>query len=554
MTIQINNIEHYFDENLVLIAENILENDQVSDLTKHDQGVWTSEVQGFEVEVQVKASKVVAFTCECHKGTEGCSHVVATIMLLRRQLIQENLKKQERSRQSFIPNKLNITAILKQIPDEQIREFVRNYARSDKKFSTAIKAAFIHRVDVIDDNKYLSYLKSILPTKEYKNPSFNSARKLLNAYKTLLEGTEESFALGEFLEVWQCTSSILSFHYPLSDKSNIQKHNFEPIVLNAVQTLTKAYLNTNAPELKEKIEEFTLQEVDKVHYRLESNAFLYWLKLLYKFKEPEKSKIIDLCQKVLLTDDLNTDKKATIFALFFGLIKQWKSLVLFKQWLKDQKLKTALLLKTAETLYLQGSPSDARWILSNINTKNYPKGELLLIKKGLFETEILSENFEHALNIGLDCFKTEPESLYFQRLLELQTKEESKLTVESFNRLIDEVEDLNLHTSLKCELAVAQEDYPKLINILSQHQNLDLYIKLFENIPTQLTEEHQNLVRLIIENYLSEHFGEKPIIKIRKLLNLFSSKGKPELRNNIEDFIQSNYASRKKLIDEILYY
>lgn len=554
MTIPINNIEHYFDENLVLIAENILENKQVHALAKHEQGVWTADVQGFEVEVQIKSSKIVAYTCECPKGNESCSHVVATIMLIRRRIIQKNLEQQEKKERSFIPNKLNITAILKQISDDNIREFVRNYARTDKKFSTALKAAFIHKVDVADDNKYYTYLRSILPAKEYKNPSFNSGRKLLNAYTNLLDGSEECFVLGEFLEVWLCVSSILNFHYPLSDKSNIQKHNFEPLILKTIQILSKAYLNTNALELKEKIELFTIEEIHKVHYRLDSSAFMYWLKLLYKFNKPDTDRISTLCHKILSNGSIELQKKAAIFALYIGLIKKWKQLKDLKQWLKSTYLPPALLLKAAENLYLQGNGNDAKWLLKNISTKTLSTEESLLLKQGLFETEIQSDQYEAAIKIGLECFRIKPEKLYFTRLFQTQSSAQKEEIKSLFIKELENISDKNIKARIQCQLSIADADINELIATLERSKDLNLYLEFLEDISLDYQSKHKKLIQILLKEYLKEHFGEKPAIKIRGLLKEYNKIGNNELRSVTENYIQKNYASRKTLIDEILYY
>lgn len=554
MSIPINNLEHHFDENLVLIAENILENNLVNNLTKHEQGVWTAEVQGYEVEVQIKSSKIVAHTCECPKGNEPCSHLVATSMLLRRQLIQKNLENQEKRERSFIPNKLNITAILKQISDEDIREFVREYARSDKKLSTALKAAFIHKVDVVDDYKYLNYLKSILPAKEYKNPSFNSGRKLFNAYKTLLKGSSDCFVLGEFLEVWNCVSAILSFHYPLSDKANIQKHDFNPLIIETIQMLSKTYLNTNAVELKEKIEFFTMDEIHKVHYHLTSNAFAYWLKLLFKFDNPDKERIAELCEQILSKQDISLDNKAMVFTLYVGLIKKWKQLRTLKSWMKSQYINPALLLKTSENLFLQNKPSDAKWLLKQIDAKIYSSAELILLKKGLFETEIQSGELEEAIKTGLTCFKESPDSHYFKRLIETDDPVINDEVKSAFVKEINLIEDKYLRTQLHCEFALAKKDFITLIDQLKEYKNINLYINYVNQIPNDFNKKHEDLIKEILKAYLGEHFGEKPILKVRNLLRLFASNGQTELKSITETYIQKNYASRKNLIDEILYY
>ena len=324
MAIFLNNLEHYYDETLLILAENILSNELLTHFVKHEMGVYSADIQTYEVEIQLKAEKIVASSCDCKSQQEHCAHEVALAMHLRKFLIQQKIERNTKKQQSAVSSRLNISTILRDLESDDLKEFIREYARKDKKFSTAFKSAFIHKTAVLDDNKYHNYLRSVLPSKDYKNPSLNNCRTIQKVYNKLIEGAEENFIQGDFLEPWQCVQAILEYHYPIILKDNVLKLGFEQQLKTLIQLLSKIYAHTNAYELKQKIEAFVYTEVQKFNYRNNSNAINYFLQILQKFKTSYDEGVEEVCKNSILSSSNPISYHATTFAIYIQLMFQWK--------------------------------------------------------------------------------------------------------------------------------------------------------------------------------------------------------------------------------------
>ena len=178
----------------------------------------------------------------------------------------------------------------------------------------------------------------------------------------------------------------------------------------------------------------------------------------------------------------------------------------------------------------------------------------MLLKQGLFETEIQSDQYEAAIKIGLECFRIKPEKLYFTRLFQTQSSAQKEEIKSLFVKELENISDKNVKARIQCQLSIADADISELIATLKRSKDLNLYIEFLEDISLDYQSKHKELIQILLKEYLKEHFGEKPAIKIRGLLKEYNKIGNNELRNVTENYIQKNYASRKTLIDEILYY
>lgn len=101
MNFPLQNIETYLDEESLLLGESLLEAGSVEDLREVDKHLWVAKVndrQGYEVEVKLSPSRVLAATCDCdrYRDIGICEHLAAAILLLRR---RQQEKKQRRQKQ-----------------------------------------------------------------------------------------------------------------------------------------------------------------------------------------------------------------------------------------------------------------------------------------------------------------------------------------------------------------------------------------------------------------------------------------------------------------------
>lgn len=555
MAIFLNNLEHYYDETLLILAENILSNELLTHFVKHEMGVYSADIQSYEVEIQLKAEKIVASSCDCKSQQDHCAHEVALAMHLRKFLIQQKIEKNNKKQQSAVSSRLNISTILRDLESSDLKEFIREYARKDKKFSTAFKSAFIHKTAVLDNNKYNNYLRSILPAKDYKNPSVNNCRTIQKVYNKLIEGAEENFIQGDFLEPWECIQAILEYHYPIILKENVLKLGFEQQIKTLIQLLGKIYAHTNAYELKQKIEDFVYTEVQKFNYRNNSNAINYFLQILQKFKSTYDKRVEEVCTNSILSSNNPIPYHATTFAIYINLMVQWKQKTPLKNWLQAQHFSPVLILKTAEILLLQQKEKNAEWFLNHVIHANYPQREYLALLEGTQAFYLEIEQYKNAIKYGLKAFEIKPKVIHFESLLESDQSVISKEVFEAFIQILNQhyKEGNNEIALIRGQLLVYSGQIEALCDYLKEINDIDVYLNVLDDIPKEFKDRHKDLLIYIVDSYLNAHFGDKPVQKLRQLIQALNYADEVDLINHLENHIKEKFVSRKNLMEEILY-
>lgn len=555
MAIFLNNLEHYYDETLLILAENILSNKLLTHFVKHDMGVYSADIQTYEVEIQLKAEKIVASSCDCKSQQEHCAHEVALAMYLRKFLIQQKIDKNTKKQQSAVSSRLNISTILRDLDSDDLKEFIREYARKDKKFSTTFKSVFIHKTAVLDDNKYHNYLRSILPSKDYKNPSLNNCRTIQKVYNKLIEGADENFIQGDFLEPWQCVQAILEYHYPIILKDNVLKLGFEQQLKTLIQLLGKIYAHTNAYELKQKIEAFVFTEVQKFNYRNNSNAINYFLQILQKFKTSYDEGVEEVCKNGILSSSNPISYHATTFAIYIQLMYQWKQKTALKKWLQGQYFSPVLILKTAEILLLQQKGKTAEWFLNHTIHANYSKRDYLALLEGTQAFYLEIKQYESAIKYGLKAFEIKPKVMHFESLVEPDQSLISKEVFEAFEQILIQAHETGNHelALIKAQLLICSDQIEGLCDYLKEINDIDVYLNVLDGIPKAYANNHKDLLIYIIDSYLNAHFGDKPVKKLRQLIQALNYANEVDLINHLELHIKEKFVSRKNLMEEILY-
>lgn len=556
MSIPIHNIEHYFNENLVLVAENLLDKNLAGDLHRLEQGVWTAEVQGFEVEIQLKASKIVAHTCECPSTEPVCSHLVAAAMLLRKKLISDEQEKKEKKANDFIPKKLNISSILKYASEDELKDFLREYARGDKKFSSVLKAHFIHQVEVYDPYKYLTFLKGILSKGELNKPTFAAARRLKKTYDILQNKADESIILGHMLEAWLNAKAILEFHHPVAQRENVLKVNFNEQIECAIAHIDRIYKLSTVIELKEEIEAYVQEEVLKGQYRrIYDNAFNQWIQLIGKFNSSPVEEIFQLCQTYILENGRNQDSKINCFKHYYRLLKKENRLEELYNFTSQAELSPFLLVQFADNLSQLEEGEVGLHILNQRLQSKQSEMEKKILYPAVFEIALRTNKKDLLLKTGVECMLSNTDIHYYESLMQTKIKGLSENKIKSyFQKAISNIESKDAQTKLYAQFYLCNEDYTSYFKFMDNEGSIDLHIKYCHQIPEDYNKEHKELLKQLVSIYLENHFGDKPAVKLRKIFAILHDNEQNKLSQDLERFINKKFSNRKRLIEDIFYY
>lgn len=152
------NIELVLEESQLVLAELYLEQGQPTHLEQVEPRLWVAQFPPFEVEVQLSGDRVVDVSCECTTFNPGslCAHVGATLMAIRRVRTTERVTS---AKPKTPGNPLHINHVLEHADANELRAFIRQYARKNRQFSLALKTRFAPAIPAEDPfSKYEALL------------------------------------------------------------------------------------------------------------------------------------------------------------------------------------------------------------------------------------------------------------------------------------------------------------------------------------------------------------------------------------------------------------
>ena len=165
MNFLLRHLENEVPESALLEGEALLEGGAVESLHELEKQLWIAQSEGFEVEVQLSGQKVTAGTCECDafKASGICGHLVGTLLQVRQQQQRQKEKREQKKKATNTPRRLTTGVVLDQVDPAELIDFVREYARTHRNFSIALKARFASSVSNLNSkDKYLQLLDTTI--------------------------------------------------------------------------------------------------------------------------------------------------------------------------------------------------------------------------------------------------------------------------------------------------------------------------------------------------------------------------------------------------------
>lgn len=148
---KLKDFELYLSPALWQQAQTMVQAGQVKGLREVEKHFWVASVadgeNNYETEAIITPQSVKAFTCEC--WDEGrrrmCVHVAAALLRLRQFLSQKvapaPAPKAKTAATASVP-RFTVTALIEQVEGNDLRQFIRDYARENPDFSVAMKLWF----------------------------------------------------------------------------------------------------------------------------------------------------------------------------------------------------------------------------------------------------------------------------------------------------------------------------------------------------------------------------------------------------------------------------
>lgn len=538
LAVDLKNIESLYNEELVIAGELLFESKKVIDLITSEHGLHFAKIKDgktYEVEILHPFAKRQKVSCECSFFLQSgiCKHIVATLFSIRNQSKIKQLSKTNVAHKAK-PSKLVVSHILEEINASDLKQFVKSYARNDKKFETQLKVAFARKIDLADNQeKYKNILNAIVRpvTGAQLQVSAADVRVLGQVLDEFADQIEDSLALFQYreaLDIYIVSFSKLEY---VRSKYKNQSDLYATLSFRYHKILSQ-FLNQKLPfQVKQDLLVFLKEFYQRSYYIFDAFAH----NVVYQ-----------------LASQSNKDEKAVINTFLITLLSSKQG--------AELSILLALLIK----------------IQNNVNSELKP-----LIKKYqnsfMDVVDILIENQENILAIKLmQSWEGQKSKEYYAKLTSLFAKSndnnalikavesgfmafgevsfldmlKKQISDEDYQKFVSKLESkllsLNLGQSL-LNLYQKEQNWAGLIIYLEKNPNIDdirkydVFINGFE--PKMLAE----LYKLCLKKYLDAHLGDQASIYLQDLKHHLQKVKLDKVSQKMGILLKEEYQHRPKL-------
>lgn len=557
MELSFQHLENETSEHQLLQAEALLDLHAIVELKQMERHFWvaqiTDEGHSFEVELNTGPGRLKDASCECNEFRNGgiCSHILAAVILIRKQLAPATkpIKKPRKTS----AGKLTISVILDEVPTGELIEFIKSYAQKNRNFELALKAHFASAVSRLDSaEKYMDLLEAnmSLGRKSDRNFTPRGASNLIKLIKELLQQAEATLVQGDYNETWLISQSILLKIPPILNKSGDSKEDLFEVLLVVLKLTHRLALQPTAPELKNALWDFFMEESSRLVYRNHGLDIAFFQILGLLKDEEEKTMLVS--RRILEQIQSYEVENREIHPLVFQYLS-----------LADPGLHHTL---------LRHSYSEVSDIIAAIELamlgEMYPIAKKMLdFSSGLSPTpsqkealdelhlevaqQLKDKNLE--INLLIQKIRNTYDVRHFHKIKELE-KEGASWEYDSF------IERLKKN-------ATTEEQYDCVASILAeegkQEELLD-WIKKSRSVKVLLNHDHHllpvyqehlvNLYKDWLSDFLDAHIGPVPSRKIGRIIDHFRSIHADELVNQLINYFKNHYPKRHTLMEELAIY
>ena len=556
-------MDTFLDEGVYFHGNQLADLGKVSKLTEAEKHLWIAEVLEdgrYEVEVKISPSKVLAYTCECQRYKEYgmCAHIAAVLILVRRKKNTNKEKREERKRQKRnSAKKLTTNVILDQISKEELQAFVRQYAKTNRTFSIALKARFASNVSSIDSKeKFMQLLDSAInhSRKQDRSISHRGSQKILKILKELQAQLEDALARAHYFDAVGIAQSIIEKISPTLKKLSSNADTMRAHIDEAFDALHRVVNSDAPPDLIENIWEYSLEESRKIIYRANAIDLKFFRIAIQLLNEQERIEEIN----VVLDEQIEKYKKeqrslSPILLIKINVLEKAKQKGAVKRLIEENLNRSDILFyainqaieqkdyKKAESLAKSGlklpqigsSTYRLEHILFTIAKMTQNRKALVKYSKSLF---IKSLNFDYFLACKKNAGAPWPEIR--QDILD------QLLNMPFSERRRDSIAMIYTEENMKVEL----------LDYLKSTQSIDLLKSFDQYLLPEYQDALSRLYKELLTRYLNTHLGRIPSQKIRECIYHLKELGNHQLADELVVEFRAAFPERHTLMEELAFF
>ena len=553
-------IELHIDDAIIEQAEHLLQSDALLKLEELQPYLWTASFEGepsVESEIQLGRKNVKASSCDCPVFHQHgiCVHIAASLLRLRQLQQQKKQQKAQQQRRTKSSSKLTTAAILRQVEQHALKEFVRDYARNNRPFALAFKARFAQIIrDIDDDFKYQHLISSIIGT--IKRPGAKLSKTGLRQINQLLDELHQqadtALQAHNLREAFSIIQAVLEQIPPtllrnvdLPDKLIHRMHDYIQLSEDLLEQLP-------APSLTASVLTMHLEVFDTTFFLEHA---LYERSLLLFLKE-----FVTSSHQMALIERLNQALQNA--AIEEEVIVQLLYIKLQLHRRLDQELhqqlegSSSILHRPAVLLQITRlAEKEGHWVLLYQLAEwglsiDFPQAVHNSLRKSLLESAI-----HQKATPSIRKWAKEVLLLAYDIDGYLALKNTYKKSwPNQLSKLLQQISrqpDSALQTRLLAEIYQKEQQYSDLLQLIRHTKALEL-LKYYDKI---LMDQDPKATTLLYEDllndYLSHHLGRQAALKVRQIIAHLHRQDLHQLAKQLVRKIRKVYGVRHSLMEEL---
>lgn len=531
----------------------------VTDFTKLSAKEYEAMVSGTEdytVQLKVKNDVVAQHNCDCpYDLGPVCKHVVAAIFYLQQEELQLDLTKPKKPKKKKAKTKSvsrQVNELLNSISHEELKDFVQENAKKDRKFRNYFLASFAQRSKNQSKEFYRKQIHNILQAGKGRDGwiGWSEMNYVVKTTEPILENAKKAFGQNDFKTVFFIATALLEEMTEALQYGDDSNGDLGYFIEEALEMLSKLGQEKLSKSLKKELFEYCISAFNK-------KLFAGWdwhlemLNLAAELvgKESEANIILKCLDSV---DGEYERERAQLFKL--DLIKRFKSEKEAKKYI-DQHISNSSIRKKEIEKAFENKNFKRVTALSKDGIKCDEKDKpglvktwvnwLLKVAQAQNETEKI---IEYARFLFIDNFY--PEQDYYQILKETIEPENWKPFLED---LIEEITPKRnwKYTELIRKIYINEKWWDRLFIMLNQNTSLrniednEKYLK--EDYASELIELYSERLKNYVEKYVGRTHYQTACRYLRRMKKL----GGSEKVEALIDFFREKYPQRRALQDEL---
>ncbi|NNC94221.1 MAG: hypothetical protein HKN92_01585 [Chitinophagales bacterium] len=529
-------IESEFEEDIILEVEALIEANALNGKFNPTSKKWELTVQDkpyhFHTELFLRGDRIDDYTCNCMTFLQEdfCSHVAASIIHVRKyksatgdEVTKTKKRESSRSFKSFLSG----------IGSDQLKEFVRDHARSDYWFKLRIQARFYDKKSRDEKDQFIESLFPVVTQRQISAP----ARKIAVFIKItgeLMDQLKSYVQQNDLIEAYKLIFQLLkkSFYIKYNHAPSHEKFidNHEMLLKNFLEILSMI----EAPEFRLSAASELLNLLSSSYITLHSKMEKeLWIRVY---------KSIDDRQKLLQVNQQFLSPPVKDFTTYYFMLSI--EILLLESNFRDEAIRKLSNQEVYRVVHILIDFLDLPESVLTLNRifmiypLNYPLASQVL--KHMNGSQLDQDEIDRVLYY-FDLFKNR----FFVQWL----ADETKLSFAEFVDLTNiDVTGSNMTSYL--EVLCSFRQYEKAADLIEKTDHLEILKKFDRELAAYLPERVEQIYLQFIKNHLSNHFGVQARQFVKNLIGHLRDVLDPEqcrrLDTEIMHFISARKAGARK--------